>query len=134
MVGDPSVSAGDINDVISKDVALSARILKLVNSAFYGFPRRIASVTHAIVILGFNALRNVTLSASVFDLLDSRDLPFGHREFWIHSIGVAVAANVIARERKLPDVEDAFMCGLLHDVGKIVLHQYARGEFGRVLK
>ncbi len=133
MIGDPSVSAGDINDIISKDVALSARILKLVNSAFYGFPRRISSVTHAIVILGFNAVRNMALSASVFQSLLARDLPFGYSEFWVHSIGVAVAANVIAREKRLKAVEDAFMCGLLHDIGKVVLHQYARDDFARVL-
>jgi len=133
MVGDPSVSAGNINDVISKDVALSSRILKLVNSAFYGFPRRIASVTHAIVILGFNSVRNVTLSASVFEAFEAKDLPFGYRDFWVHSIGVAVATNVIARQKRLADVEDAFMCGLLHDIGKVVLHQFARDDFARAL-
>ena len=133
MVGDPAVSAGEINDVISKDMALSARILKLVNSAFYGFERKIASVTHAIVILGFNSVRNVSLSASVFEAFDARDLPFGYRDFWIHSIGVAVASNVIARRKRLADLEDAFMCGLLHDIGKIVLHQFAREDFARVL-
>ena len=133
-IGDPSASAGDINDWLSRDMALSARILKLVNSAYYGFSRQIASVTHAIVILGFNAVRNVTLSASVFSTFNAKDLPFGYRDFWIHSIGVAVAANVIAREKRLADVEDAFMCGLLHDIGKIVLHQFAREEFAKAIK
>ncbi len=61
LVEDPKASAADINNAIRQDVALSARILRLVNSSFYGFPRRISSITHAVVILGFNTVRNVVL-------------------------------------------------------------------------
>ena len=134
LVQDPTSSAADINRAIRQDIALSARILKLVNSSFYGFPRRISSITHAVVILGYNTVRNVVLSAFVLDSLGSKDLPFGHREFWIHSLGVGVAANTLAGRRSLPDADDAFVCGLLHDVGKVVLHQYAREDFADVLK
>ncbi|HHN45837.1 MAG TPA: HDOD domain-containing protein, partial [Planctomycetes bacterium] len=63
LVQDPATSASDLNDVISRDLALSGRLLKLVNSSMYGFPRKISSVTHAVVILGFNTVRNVVLSA-----------------------------------------------------------------------
>jgi putative nucleotidyltransferase with HDIG domain len=134
IIDSPNASAADINKVIRQDIALSARILKLVNSSFYGFPRRISSITHAVVILGFNTVRNVALSAFVLDAFGGKDLPFGHREFWIHSLGVGVSANAIAKSRGVEDAEDAFIAGLLHDVGKIVLHQFARNDFAKSLE
>ncbi len=134
LVDNPSASAGDINEVISHDLALSSKILKLVNSAYYGFPRRISSITHAVVILGFQTIRNIALSAFVFDAFESGDLPFGYRNFWIHSVGVAAAANVIGSRQGVPLSEDPFMCGLLHDVGKLVLHQHLKKEFLKVLQ
>jgi putative nucleotidyltransferase with HDIG domain len=133
IIDSPNASAADINKVIRQDIALSARILRLVNSSFYGFPRRISSITHAVVILGFNTVRNVALSAFVLDAFNAKDLPFGHREFWIHSLGVGVSANAMARLRGSADAEDAFIAGLLHDVGKIVLHQHARTQFAAAL-
>ncbi len=134
LVEDPRSSAADINDVIAKDVALSTRILKLVNSSFYGFPRKIASITHAVVILGFNTVRTLTVSAFVLDAFGARNLAFGYREFWIHSVATAVASGQIAKRMGALDSEQAFLCGLLHDVGKIVLHQFAEEEFARVLE
>ena len=133
LIDDPTASAGDINEVISHDLALSAKILKLVNSAFYGFPRRISSMTHAVVILGFNTVRNIALSAFVFDAFDTRALPFGHRNFWIHSVGVGVAADALAVRAGMPLSDDAFVGGLLHDVGKVVMHQYLAADFAAVL-
>ena len=134
LVGNPGTSAADINNVIRTDIALSARVLKLVNSSFYGFPRKISSITHAVVILGFNTVRNVALSAFVLDAFVARDLPFGYREFWIHCLGTGVAASALAKRRGLAQAEDAFMAGLLHDVGKIVLHVYARPEYAGVFR
>lgn len=133
LVEDPKASAADINNAIRQDIALSARILRLVNSSFYGFPRKIGSITHAVVILGFNTVRNVVLSAFVLDTFEAKDLPFGYRDFWIHSLGAAVASEHLARRRGMKDFDDAFMAGLLHDIGKVVLHQYARDDFAEVL-
>ena len=134
LVGSPTASAADINNVIRTDIALSTRILKLVNSSFYGFPRKISSITHAVVILGFNTVRNVALSAFVLDAFAGRDLPFGYREYWIHCLGCGVAASCLAKRRGLAQAEDAFMGGLLHDVGKVVLHVYARPDYAEVFR
>lgn len=134
LIEDPRASAGDINEVISRDLALSSKLLKLVNSAFYGFPRRISSITHAVVILGFSAVRDITLSAFVFDAFDARKLPFGRRNFWIHSLGTAVAADVLAIRRGATPGEEAFVAGLLHDVGKVVMHQHMPEDFARVME
>ena len=134
LVDSPKSSAGELNRVISSDLALSSRILKLANSTFYGFSRKINSITHAVVNIGLNAVRNVAISAFVFEAFDARDLPFGYRDFWIHSIGVAVASQVLARRRGLKDTEEGFMCGLLHDCGKVALHQFAKKDYAAVLK
>lgn len=134
LITDPSTSAGDINDLISRDVSLSAKILKLVNSPYYGFPRRITTVTYAVVILGFTAVRNLTLSAFVFDAFKQRGVgKFDLKGFWRHSICTAVAAQHLARDGEDVSDEDGFMGGLLHDVGKVVMSQYLQDDLNRVM-
>lgn len=136
LVSDPNTSAADINDVISKDPSLSARILKLVNSPFYGFPRRITTITYAVVILGFTAVRNLALSAFVFDAFKGRKEKnlFDLKAFWTHSITTAMAARFIARKVDGEEEEDAFMGGLLHDIGKTVMNQYLRDDLDKVVQ
>ena len=129
----PHVSASTVGDIISEDQALTARTLKIVNSAFYGFPQKINSVTRAIVILGFNKVREVLLATSVFESFKkggtaSFDLP----AFWIHSLGTAIASQAVAKQLKLPAAEDAFVAGLLHDIGKVVEAQSLKPEFEEV--
>ena len=129
----PHVSAAQVGDIISEDQALTARTLRIVNSAFYGFPQKINSVTRATVILGFNKVREVLLATSIFESFkkggpQSFDLP----AFWIHSLGVALASQAVAKQLKLPGAEDAFVAGLLHDVGKVVESQSLKPEFEEV--
>lgn len=136
MVRNPNTSAADIHKVIMKDQSLSSRILKLVNSAFYGFSERISSISHAIVILGFNTVKNVALTASVFDMFakdSKREELYSRKNFWLHSLGVATAARIIGVKAKLPSVEDLFVAGLLHDIGKLVLDQFVHERFVDVL-
>jgi len=116
MVEDGNVSAQDVGEVISRDQVLSSKILRMVNSPFYGFPGRISSVTHALVLLGFNVVKGLMLSTAVFDHLSSQ-----HRGLWEHSLGVAVLSRRIAKAKNLQDVEEAMVAGLLHDLGKVVL-------------
>lgn len=134
LVLDANASAADISEVITNDLALSSRLLKLANSSYYGFPNKISSVTHAMVMLGFNTVRNVVLSCFVLDAFEARDLPFGYRRFWVHSLGTAVAASVLLHGRGRRLADDGFISGLLHDIGKVVLHQFARRQFTEVLR
>ena len=130
-------SASDIHKIIMKDQALSSRILKLVNSAFYGFSERISSVSHAIVILGFNTVKNVSLTASVFDMFpkeQSEGLLFDRQAFWLHSLACAGTARLIATKVKLPSAEDIFVAGLVHDIGKLVLDQFVHEKFIDIVK
>lgn len=130
MVNNPKTSAVQLSRIILDDQAMTARLLRLVNSPFYGFPRRIATVTEAVTILGFHALRNLVLTASVVDLLGADEsVEFSPTRLWEHSISTAVAAGLLARYTRHDDREELFVGGLLHDVGKLVLYQFARREF-----
>ncbi len=134
LVNNPKTSALHLSRVILDDQALTARLLRLVNSPFYGFPRRIATVTEAVTILGFHAVRSLLLTAAVVDLLSGEEtVEFSPAKFWEHSVGTAVAAGLLARCCRDEDREEAFVAGLLHDVGKLVEYQFLRKEFLAVL-
>lgn len=131
----PKTSATDVGALINRDSSLTSKVLKLVNSSFYGFPQQIKSISHAIVILGFNKVKNVVLTASVFDLTKGRaENRLDVRRFWEHALGAAIGSQATARRfnRGLaPD--DAFVGGLLHDFGKIILDQFLSEEYNPVL-
>ena len=135
LVDNPKTSAASLARLISTDQSLTARILKLANSAYYGFPREISTVNMAIVVMGFNAVRDMGLSLSVFDIFkDSSDLKhFDLNRFWEHSIGCGVATKMIARQHRHSLAGEAFVAGLLHDIGKVILRQYAREDFIEIM-
>ena len=96
----PKTSAEELGRAIASDQALAAKVLKLVNSAFYGFPGRISTITHAIVILGFSTIKNVVLTASILDIFKKKSdniTDFDIEQFWMHSIACGAAAKSIAR-------------------------------------
>ena len=135
LVNDPKSSAKDLARVITEDQVLTARLLKLVNSSFYGFPQRISTVTGAIVLLGFDAIRSLLLATCVFDLFASRNRKNrqDQERFWDHSLGCAVGAKVIGNYLRHDKVEELFVSGLLHDIGKIVEMMFLADEFTRVI-
>jgi putative nucleotidyltransferase with HDIG domain len=139
IVNDPHSNAEDVAKFISRDVALTSKVLRLANSAFYGIPRTISSVNSAIVILGFNTIRSLVLSASVLKMFPAKAgaAALDRKAFWKHSFMVGIASRMVAqiyRKKKLVDMETAFSAGLLHDIGKIVLDQYSNEEYAPVLK
>ena len=136
-INEPTTSAADLNRLISSDQALSGKILRLVNSSYYGFPRRIATITHAIVILGFNTIRNLGTSLGVAKAFDPRGkTALDRNQFWSHSVATAVAAWIIARRRNLNAkmTEEVFVGGLLHDMGKLFLDQYFPDQYAIAIK
>ena len=134
MVNDPRASARDLSRIITEDQVLTARLLKLVNSSFYGFPQRIATVTGAIVLIGFDAIRNLLLTTSVFDLFPSRTAKSRRQQeaLWDHSLGCAVGAKAIGEVLRHEKLEELFVAGLLHDIGKIVEMARLPDEFERI--
>jgi len=134
LVNDPKSSAKDLARVITDDQVLTARLLKLVNSSFYGFPQRISTITGAIVLLGFDAIRSLLLTTCVFDLFAGRNREKRQYQerFWDHSLGCAVGAKVIGNYLRHDKIEELFVSGLLHDIGKIVEMMFLGDEFSKV--
>jgi putative nucleotidyltransferase with HDIG domain len=132
-VMDESTSAQDLAREISSDPALTGKILKIANSAFYGFHRRISSMAQAIVILGYREIRSIAVTLSISDMFRTRHSRSGldRMKLWEHSIATAILADCI-RERCCPDADGAFVCGLLHDMGIFVFDQYFSDEWAPV--
>ncbi len=129
MTNDPDVSAAELNKVISRDEALTANVLKLCNSAYYGLPRVISSVQQAIMYLGFQTVRNMVLTSAmnqVYLLQDMSIYNYKRNGLSDHSSAVAIAAQVLSKKLRPGLTDTAFTAGLLHDVGKIVLAKYLR--------
>lgn len=137
LMENPRTSALEVGETISRDQALTAKILKLVNSAYYGFPRKIKTISQAVVILGYNNIRNLVLTASVFDAVSKTNgsqFLFDRVKFWEHSLGCAAATKIITNKIGLKKTEESFISGLLHDLGKVVLYHFLEGETAEVLR
>jgi putative nucleotidyltransferase with HDIG domain len=123
---DPDTSIKTVCDTIEKDQAIALKILKLVNSVFYGFKSKISDLRNAVVLLGYNAVRNAIVSLSVINAFPKRVklMDFDISQFWKHSLAVAVTSKNIAQLSKKESPDNCFVGGLLHDVGKVILAQY----------
>ncbi len=135
IVEDPNSTAQDLHAVISKDPALCTRILKVVNSAFYGLPGQIGSINRAIVLLGLNAVKNIAIAASLSKMFKGGQLTptFSAKDLWSHSLAVGTATKLIAESMRMGLVDEAFLSGLLHDVGLMVEMQWDRNKLSEVL-
>ena len=128
-----STSATDVANLISKDIGITSKVLRMANSAFYGIPRTITTVQNAVVLLGMKVVNSLVLSASVGTLFPPEKKSSGvdKKSFWVHSLACAIASKKIAEKIKLAyvDPEECFCAGLLHDIGKLVLNQYFKDSF-----
>jgi len=123
VINHPRGGAGDVANVIRQDTALTARLLKLVNSAFFSFPRRIETVSQAVSVVGTSQVRDLALATSVMEVF--RDVPgelVDMERFWKHSLACGVAARILAGLRREANVERFLVAGILHDVGRLVLY------------
>lgn len=123
MVRDPRYTAVDIGRVIAKDPALSMRLLKVVNSPFYGFQARIDTISRAVTIVGIEELQSLALATSVVDTFDHiPDDLVNMTDFWIQSINCAVISKLLAKKASVLHCERLFLTGLLHDIGALVIY------------
>jgi len=124
MLNDRNSSSENISAVISTDPALSARLLRIVNSSFYGFPSKIDTISRAITIIGTTELTNLVLATSVISVFkDIPDSLINMNEFWQHSLSCAIASTYIAKHCGKRATEQFFIMGLLHNIGSLVLYQ-----------
>jgi HD-like signal output (HDOD) protein len=121
-VNNPRSSLADIGRVISEDSSLTARLLKIVNSAFYSFPSKIETISRAVTVVGTQQLRDLALATSVMKLFQGIPPDLINMEaFWKHSIACGVAARVLAAHKREANIERFFVAGILHDIGRLVL-------------
>jgi len=121
-VNNEKTSSHDIARIVSEDTALASRVLRLANSAMFNFPSRISTITQAVTIIGTRQLKDLILACSVTSVF--KDMPsdlVNMESFWRHSIACAVAARVLSQLRRDNNVESAFVAGLLHDIGRLIL-------------
>lgn len=137
VISDPNASAAHVAAILAEDPAMSVKVLKLTNSAFYGLAREVESVRQAVVIVGMEAIKNLVLSASVLDMFKGNQIDQEHQErFWRHSLATAFCCRLLARsirDRGFVDPDAAFSAGLLHDVGKIVISCFLPDEYKRYI-
>ncbi len=136
LVENPESSAQELHEVISQDPALCSRILKVVNSSFYGLPGQIGSINRAIVLLGLNAVKNIAIAASLAKLYRGGELcpGFSARDVWQHSGAVAIATKLITDTLKIGMPDEAFLAGLMHDIGLMVELQFDRAKLIDVIQ
>ncbi len=139
IINDPITTAVDVANLISRDLSLTSKVLRLANSAFYGIPRTVTTVQNAVVILGLKVINTMVFSITVVKMFpgDGDNLLFSRKKFWAHSLACAVISRELAmRMRKftLFDPEECFCAGLIHDIGRIVLDQYFHENFIKALQ
>ena len=136
LLQDYDTSIKKLGKLIEKDQAMVTKILRLVNSAFYGFRSKIRNIPHAVIVLGFNTIRNAVVSVSIIKAFPEEKTLGGFEiaDFWKHSIGVAVTSRYLAEQTKLDSPDDCFVVGLLHDIGKVILSQHFTEHFDLVRK
>lgn len=133
-ISDPDSSALDLGKHIAADQSLSATLLRQVNSAYYGFYRRVTTVKDAVVILGFREVQNLVLAASAFRTFAKSNSPYNRNQLWRHSLATAMAAERIAKRLSLEADGSHFSAGLLHDIGKVALDSVYPDNFQEAVK
>jgi putative nucleotidyltransferase with HDIG domain len=135
-LNDPTSSASDVAASLSRDEGLVLRTLKLANSAAYGMSRNISDISEAIALLGYKNISNIVLAATVYSVMDKglSGYALDRGELWRHSLTAAYAARYIAQATRKVPPEEAYVGGLLHDIGKVVLNDYVRFGYGIIVK
>jgi putative nucleotidyltransferase with HDIG domain len=135
VLADPKSTTQDVSNIIACDQASTTKVLKVVNSPFYGFSGQIDTISRAIVILGFNEIYNLILGSYLMDFFLKKDavLDFRPIDFWGHSIAVGIASRLIGQTLGLPKQENFFVTGVLHDIGKLVFFEFSEDRFAAAL-
>ena len=127
VINDPMSSTTDVEKIMTNDQSMTAKVLRMVNSAYYAIPGGVNSVSRAIAYIGFDTVNQLVLSASILKALETKGPQrYDMNEFWKHSIGVGIAAETIAKQVNHPTPADLFTCGLVHDMGKVALYTIAQ--------
>lgn len=133
---DQSATTREISQLIEKDPVLTTKVLKLVNSSYFGLSKEIFSINQALVLIGYNNLKSLIMSASMLQVFhqDSQVGSFSRKALWKHSIGVGIGARFLAKRYRMGDAEQAFVAGLIHDVGKVIIDWFFHPQFEDIIE
>lgn len=136
VASDPHAGAADLKEVMESDAALSARVLRCVNSSAYALRVKISNLQQAIAYLGLKQIRNLAMTASVSELFSQEEMVGIYRrsQLWRHLVSVGICARLIAMRLRFTNFEDMFLAGLLHDIGIVLEDQHAHGAFFLVIR
>jgi HD-like signal output (HDOD) protein len=132
LCGKPDTDMGEVADLLLSDQVLASKVLRLIRSAFYGISREDVSLREAIVFLGLKKVSQVVLATSLINRFDPQNRLLDLSQFWIHGFGTALVSKLIAERVDLDDTESAYMAGLLHDLGVVVMSQHLKDDFEKV--
>lgn len=135
VINNPLSSTREVEELMSNDMSITTKVLKLANSAYYAIPGGVTSLGRAISYLGFDTVNQLVIASSIIDALNMKStMPFDIKEFWKHSIGVGIAAETIASYINHPVPTDLFTCGLTHDMGKVAYFSIDPDGTGAIAK
>lgn len=136
LTDDPYSTVKQLNEIICQDQSMTARVLRLSNSAYYGHPRRIATIIDAIGVLGFSTIRELVMAASMHQILGNevKGYQIATGDIWRHSVTCAMTARAIARRVRYPATDRAFIAGLMHDIGKVILNIYMLDSYDEIIR
>jgi HD-like signal output (HDOD) protein len=135
MLDNDRTSAADLCKVISHDQGIVAKILAVANSPLYGLPRRVSTIEFAVIIIGFEHIKNILVALSLVEAFKTKNTPdWNQNSYWAHSLLTATAAKRIADDLHYPKSGEVFTAGLLHDLGLVVLQRFLNPEFKNILK
>jgi putative nucleotidyltransferase with HDIG domain len=131
LLDNPESSVNEIEEILKYDPGLTANVLKLSNSAYFGLPQKIGSVKQAILVMGTKRLTQLVMASCVHALMDRPvdGYELSRGEFWRHSVAVSVSAELLVKELQIPSVDVIFTAALLHDVGKIIMDKFVKEEY-----
>ncbi len=127
MIENENVSLSQIAEVIEKDQVITSKLLRIANSAFYGFPRKISTVQNAIFLLGINVIKILIMTSSIFEIIHREDIGL-----WEHSIGVAACSKILAEKVFLKEPQEVATAGLLHDLGRVIQKVSFKEEYNKI--
>jgi len=129
----PDVELEELAETILVDQVMASRVIKIVNSPFFKPMHEIKSLKRALIYLGFRQIRHIALTCSIIDAFDGKSGVFDVKTFWEHSFGVGVVSKIIAQRIRYPEIEKAYIVGIVHDIGEVFLSYYMKDLFQQVV-
>lgn len=136
LADNPDTTIEQIDAIVTLDPVLTAQILKVANSAFYGFSKQINTIRQALIILGFRTLRNIAIGSSLLSYQEKINYPppLNANDFWLHSLATACISKVVSKHLKIHDADEMFVIGLIHDIGKLILLKSYPNEYQQIIE